>query len=823
MNRHKLFAVAFISALGLSCVSCNKDDNSKSQDIKEKLEQATTQDERKEVVSELANTTLDALEEKKTDDKPVEMSISENIKGEDLKTISEEIDKRDNLEVVLDLSQTEITEVPAESFKNSSNITNVILPETVTEIGESAFSECSNIETVTLPPSVTEIKENAFQNCSSLQTVNIAETQITTVPAGAFSKCEKLSEITLPETVTEIGAAAFSECNSIEQVTLPTSVKEIKENAFQNCASLTKVDIAETQITKVPAGAFSKCEKLAEITLPETVTEIGAAAFTECNSVETVKLPAAVNQIKENAFKNCTSLKNITIGSKLSKDGPVANGKIGESSFENCKNLLSVILGSSITEIDENAFKDCDSLKLFETIALIQRIAANAFENTPITTLADGIPATYETAKNATNVEILAHVVSIPDSVFFRCPNIKYITFAADSKLKKIGDSAFYNTHITSISLPPTVKTLGKALFDSTLLTTIEIPAEVEKLSEGLFCYCYNLRSVTFAPGSKLDSLGGWPFTGVTMDEFVIPASVYYIQPWCFTEANIKRIIFEKGSPIKKWSLDNAFAIFGGKLCNVEELTLPEITEVWSRENTFNSKFLPNLKKIYLSGETSSYCFDNIDTSKVKFIVPKENVLYYLKRWDGKFYVEGNENTALSNKIKTFEIPSDWTEIPSEAFWGLDNLTSITFAPNCNITKIGSMAFRNTNLTTIEIPSSVTELCSNAFNGAKLTKVTFASGSKLRTIADSAFLDCASTLKSIELPASVRKIGFNCFYSWDDATINVKLRGYVDNWHHTNGYVMVNRLIISKFEESESWKGSCVLLIDDGPYQEICF
>ena len=365
MNRHKLFAVAFISALGLSCVSCNKDDNSKSQDIKEKLEQATTQDERKEVVTELANTTLDALEEKKTDDKPVEMSISENIKGEDLKTITEEIDKRDNLEVVLDLSQTEITEVPAESFKNSNNITNVILPETVTEIGESAFSECSNIETVTLPPSVTEIKENAFQNCSSLQTVNIAETQITTVPAGAFSKCEKLSEITLPETVTEIGAAAFSECNSIEQVTLPTSVKEIKENAFQNCASLTKVDIAETQITKVPAGAFSKCEKLAEITLPETVTEIGAAAFTECNSVETVKLPAAVNQIKENAFKNCTSLKNITIGSRLSKDGPVANGKIGESSFENCKNLLSVILGSSITEIDENAFKDCDSLKLF--------------------------------------------------------------------------------------------------------------------------------------------------------------------------------------------------------------------------------------------------------------------------------------------------------------------------------------------------------------------------------------------------------------------------------------------------------------------------
>ncbi len=54
------------------------------------------------------------------------------------------------------------------AFQNCTNLTSIVIPNSVKTIGSSAFSGCSNLTSIIIPDSVTSIGENAFNGCSSL-------------------------------------------------------------------------------------------------------------------------------------------------------------------------------------------------------------------------------------------------------------------------------------------------------------------------------------------------------------------------------------------------------------------------------------------------------------------------------------------------------------------------------------------------------------------------------------------------------------------------------------------------------------------------------
>ena len=118
-----------------------------------------------------------------------------------------------------------------------------------------------------------------------------------------------------------------------------------------------------------------------------------------------------------------------------------------------------------------------------------------------------------------------------------------------------------------------------------------------------------------------------------------------------------------------------------------------------------------------------------------------------------------------STYLSSVTIGDKVTSIGNIAFQNC-SLKTITFAPGSRLKTIGDSAFQAClELESISIPASVTSIGNNAFTDAfqnsSSATVTFVTGSILATIGDSAFQ--YSPLESIEIPDSVTSIGTSAF------------------------------------------------------------
>ncbi|GHV86966.1 hypothetical protein AGMMS50255_2620 [Spirochaetia bacterium] len=100
------------------------------------------------------------------------------------------------------------------AFMGNTNITSVIIPDSVKSLGDNVFQNCTALTSVTLPAYLKKIDNSAFAGCTSLRTV------------------------TLPNSVTKIGFQAFQGCTSLASITVPSSVTKIEDWAFMSCPAL---------------------------------------------------------------------------------------------------------------------------------------------------------------------------------------------------------------------------------------------------------------------------------------------------------------------------------------------------------------------------------------------------------------------------------------------------------------------------------------------------------------------------------------------------------------------------------------------------------
>ena len=168
-------------------------------------------------------------------------------------------------------------------YIEGSEVTELVIPNSVTSIGDNAFYKCSGLTSVSIPNSVTSIGDDAFKGCTGLTSIEIPNS-VTSIGEVAFYGCSGLTSVTIGNSVTSIGGWAFSGCSGLTSVTIPNSVTSIGERAFYGCSGITSVTIGNS-VTTIGGWAFSGCSGLTSVTIPNSVTSIGKSAFYGCTGL----------------------------------------------------------------------------------------------------------------------------------------------------------------------------------------------------------------------------------------------------------------------------------------------------------------------------------------------------------------------------------------------------------------------------------------------------------------------------------------------------------------------------------------------------------
>jgi hypothetical protein len=88
---------------------------------------------------------------------------------------------------------------------------------------------------------VTDIGNGAFDGCTNLTSVMLPDSVIS-IGYSAFARCRNLTTITIPNSVTNIGHSTFSSCPSLTSVTIPVGVSRIEGSMFNACLSFDPIN-----------------------------------------------------------------------------------------------------------------------------------------------------------------------------------------------------------------------------------------------------------------------------------------------------------------------------------------------------------------------------------------------------------------------------------------------------------------------------------------------------------------------------------------------------------------------------------------------------
>ena len=353
----------------------------------------------------------------------------------------------------LDIAEVNITALPIQAFYKSTNVENLILPNTLITIGEEMFYQ-SKLKTVVIPANATTIGNSAFEQCASLISIDIPA-NVETIGTAVFWGCSSLATVTFENgsQLKTIGGGssyygAFSYCTALTSIEIPASVETIEAAAFKGCSSLATVTFENGSQLKTIGGGSSYY-----------------GAFSYCTALTSIEIPASVETIEAAAFKGCSSLATVTFenGSQLKTIG---GGSSYYGAFSDCTALTSIEIPASVETIKASAFKGCSSL------------ATVTFENgSQLKTIEGGYPSsgTFADCTALTSIEIPASVETIEAAAFKGCSSLATVTFEKGSQLKTIGGggSSYYgafgqlkNLMTVDMSACTQVKTIGESAFD---------------------------------------------------------------------------------------------------------------------------------------------------------------------------------------------------------------------------------------------------------------------------------------------------------------------------------------------------------------------
>ena len=365
------------------------------------------------------------------------------------------------------------------AFKGCKDLTNVYVGDGVLGITNQAFNGCTNLTSVRFPKGMSNVGYEAFNGCAQLDSVIVSDmatwctmvmdvTSFTpgyeiglmppALPYGLYDEDGKeITELVIPDGVTEVNNFTFRGCRSITSVKLPASVQSIGYKAFSECKNLKSVDLSGT-LKEAGRDLFMGCSSLCRLTLPGSLKTIPEHMCDGCTSLEEIAIPEGVENIETNVFLGCTSLMTVHI----------------PSTMKTINDVLGQAMGRKIIIPD---------LKTWCGITF----------NSPA---AYGATLCLEDGTELNDLVFPDDVTAIPQNAFGGYRGLNSIDF---NKVETIGDFAFQESDIESLTLSESVREIRMAAFQSCQnLSSISLPSSIEKLSDYAFAFCPSLTSVSY-------------------------------------------------------------------------------------------------------------------------------------------------------------------------------------------------------------------------------------------------------------------------------------------------------------------------------------
>ncbi len=171
-----------------------------------------------------------------------------------------------------------------------------------------------------------------------------------------------------------------------------------------------------------------------DIVVPSNVTKINAGAFKECKTIKTVSLPDGVGGFGTQTFYNCKNLEKVTMNIK--------GIDVGVSAFWGCEKLTD-ISNVHVWHVGYCGFLGCTKLEYVNTTGAI--IEGHAFQG------CSGLK------------KIPEKIERIEAGAFRFCSSLEKINL--QEGIKYIGEYAFSETRVTSITIPASVTYIGESTY----------------------------------------------------------------------------------------------------------------------------------------------------------------------------------------------------------------------------------------------------------------------------------------------------------------------------------------------------------------------
>lgn len=314
------------------------------------------------------------------------------------------------------------------------------------------------------------------------------------------------------ERVCEIGENAFA-FTTIEEVVFTESIVKIGKNAFYGCSSLKEIQFESVE--EIGDYAFFDCNALVSIVVPSSVKAIGKGAFgttlvygiadtftmfnASGSALSTITLPFVGGGAEDNSFFAYIFGAESYDQNNFYNDGieMTVNGDTRLVNFVNYIPIsLSTVYISNSENIPDYAFYNCFYLKNVNYTQGIKKVGISAFESC------------YDV-----KVKGLQSVEEIGARAFLGSG------FAGEDmeNLTSIGDYAFADSNLNSLTLFEGLKYIGDSAFAYTAIDEITIPQSVEEIGDTLFFGCNYLTDVTFLAPEPCD-IGTTLFTTIEGD-----------------------------------------------------------------------------------------------------------------------------------------------------------------------------------------------------------------------------------------------------------------------------------------------------------------